>query len=216
MVDHDGWWITCRLDFRRWMVDHMQVGVFDDGMVDHMQVGFSTMDGGSHAVGFFDDGWWITCKLDFRRWMVDHMQLDFDDGWWITCKLDFRRWMVDHMQDWERGFPPGLGTGFPPGFLQPPGIGQQFGRFFPAETDFDTDDSEVLLVQDNGIIDNGVGVGNGGVNRLNSGPASAPVQPVIIVQPATAGATAAATTVAAMTTVAVTTTMATTTEVKEP
>ncbi|XP_076080190.1 uncharacterized protein LOC143050999 [Mytilus galloprovincialis] len=138
------------------------------------------------------------------------------------------------------GFPPGPGIGFPPGFLQPPGIGQQFGTFFPAETDFDTDDSEVLLVQDNGIIDNGVGVGNGGggglgaglgaglssllgllllpfiFNRLNSGPAPAPVQPVIIVQPATAGATAAATTVAAMTTVAVTTTMATTTEVKEP
>ncbi|CAG2228077.1 unnamed protein product [Mytilus edulis] len=48
----DGWWITCKLDFRRWMVDHMQVGVFDDE-------------------------WWITCKLDFRRWMVDHMQVGF-------------------------------------------------------------------------------------------------------------------------------------------
>ncbi|CAG2222682.1 unnamed protein product [Mytilus edulis] len=58
----DGWWITCKLDFRRRMVDHMQVGVFDDE-------------------------WWITCKLDFRRWMVDHMQVGvFDDGWWITCR----------------------------------------------------------------------------------------------------------------------------------
>ncbi|VDI02478.1 Hypothetical predicted protein [Mytilus galloprovincialis] len=50
----DGWWITCRLDFRRWMVDHMQVG-------------FSPMDGGSHAGWIFADGWWITCKLDLRR-----------------------------------------------------------------------------------------------------------------------------------------------------
>ncbi|CAG2207429.1 unnamed protein product [Mytilus edulis] len=60
----DGWWITCRLDFRRWMVDHMQVG-------------FSPMDGGSHASWIFDDEWWITCRLDFRRWMVDHMQVGF-------------------------------------------------------------------------------------------------------------------------------------------
>ncbi|CAG2214079.1 Retrovirus-related Pol polyprotein from transposon 17.6,Transposon Ty3-I Gag-Pol polyprotein,Transposon Ty3-G Gag-Pol polyprotein,Retrovirus-related Pol polyprotein from transposon 297 [Mytilus edulis] len=60
----DGWWITCRLDFRRWMVDHMQVGS-------------STMNGGSHAGWIFADGWWITCRLDFRRWMVDHMQVGF-------------------------------------------------------------------------------------------------------------------------------------------
>ncbi|CAG2215423.1 unnamed protein product [Mytilus edulis] len=70
----DGWWITCRLDFRRWMVDHMQVES-------------STMNGGSHAGWIFDDEWWITCKLDFRRWMVDHMQVGviavlLNDGNW--------------------------------------------------------------------------------------------------------------------------------------
>ncbi|VDI80964.1 Hypothetical predicted protein [Mytilus galloprovincialis] len=77
------------------MVDHMQVGVFNDGWwitcrsefstTDGDSCRYSTTDGGSHA-GLFNDGWMGShAGRSFQRRMVDHMHGVFNDGWWITA-----------------------------------------------------------------------------------------------------------------------------------
>ncbi|CAG2251789.1 Uncharacterized protein SSO2899,Uncharacterized protein Saci_1252 [Mytilus edulis] len=107
--------ISSGRSYQRRMVDHMQVGVINDGWWITCRSELSTTNGGSHAgwsyqrrmvdhmqVGVINDGWWITCRSELsttnggshagrssQRRMVDHMHIGvLNDGWWITCRSE--------------------------------------------------------------------------------------------------------------------------------